>query len=115
MKSIVTPLTLFLRPKAVENLNNLQHFMADYALIQDLKQYRPQRKPITISRHNNSPALKVKRRMIVRDWFFFVIWYIRLKKLMRNFYDEKLLDNEVKTNSKKYSKLIEEKKQEGFF
>ena len=57
-------------------------------MIKDLKQYRPHRKPITdIPTHlENHPRIKRKRRLIVRDWFRIVIWYNRLKKVIREFY-----------------------------
>ena len=36
-------------------------------------------------------ALRRKRKLIVRDWFFFVVWYVRLKRIITDFYkqDEK--------------------------
>ena len=74
--------------------------MQTYYISADLKQYRPQRKPLTgipdsIKDH---PNIKHKRKMIVRDWFYFIIWYVRLKKLLRNIYSENLLEKELKTN-----------------
>ena len=27
-----------------------------------------------------------KRKLLVRDWFFYVVWYIRLKRLLNNYY-----------------------------
>ena len=33
----------------------------------------------------NKVALKRKRKLIVRDWFFFVVWYVRLRKIIRSF------------------------------
>ena len=32
--------------------------------------------------------VKRKRKLLVRDWFFYVVWYIRLRKLLVNFYSE---------------------------
>jgi hypothetical protein len=39
--------------------------------------------------------MKRKRKLIVRDWFFYVVWYIRLKKLLVNFYSEQLIEQEI--------------------
>jgi hypothetical protein len=36
--------------------------------------------------------VKRKRRLLVRDWFFFVVWYVRLRKLLVNFYSEQLIE-----------------------
>ena len=62
--------------------------MQNVFLIKDLKQYRPHRRPITdVPQHlQNKNVLKRKRRLIVRDWFFFVVWYVRLKKIIRTLY-----------------------------
>lgn len=36
----------------------------------------------------SKPVLKRKRKLIVRDWFFFVVWYVRLRKIIRSFYQK---------------------------
>ena len=36
----------------------------------------------------SKPVLKKKRKLIVRDWFFFVVWYVRLRKIIRSFYQK---------------------------
>lgn len=41
----------------------------------------------------------------MRDWFFYVVWYNRLKKLIQNLYDTELLQQELEGNSK-YSKIL---------
>jgi hypothetical protein len=42
----------------------------------------------------------------VRDWFFYVVWYIRLRKLLVNFYSEQLIEQEIDSNPEKYQGLI---------
>ena len=55
--------------------------------------YRPHRRPLTdVPTHlEGKTALRRKRKLIVRDWFFFVVWYIRLRRIITEFYkhDEK--------------------------
>jgi len=29
-----------------------------------------------------------KRRLLVRDWFFYVVWYVRLRKIVKNLINE---------------------------
>ena len=72
-------------------LNDMQHFvdrMQSQWLIKDLKQYRPHRRPLTdIPKHlEHKPSVRRKRKLIVRDWFFFVVWYVRLRKIITDFY-----------------------------
>ena len=93
-------------------LNDLQHFverMQSTYLVKDLKQYRPHRRPITEvpDKLQGKQVLKRKRKLIVRDWFFFVVWYIRLRKIIRSFYN-KDGKNAYMLFDPKYSHLIQQ-------
>jgi hypothetical protein len=47
-----------------------------------------------------------KRKLIVRDWFYYVVWYVRLRKLMRNFYSEQLLKSKLEIDKKRFRSMI---------
>lgn len=67
-------------------LNDLLAFMETFEnlLIRELlKSYRPRRRPITVNRSHESEKYKRKRYLIVRDWFFYGLWAIRLKKAIK--------------------------------
>jgi hypothetical protein len=51
-------------------------------------------------------ALKRKRKLLVRDWFFFVVWYIRLKKILKGVYQKETLNNFLIFNSR-YTQLFD--------
>lgn len=51
-------------------------------------------------------ALKRKRKLLVRDWFFFVVWYIRLKKILKGVYQKETLNNFLMFNSR-YTQLFD--------
>lgn len=58
-----------------------------------MKQYRPRKKPITandmVGQHPglaDNFVFKHKRKLLVRDWFFFVVWSMRLKKILSTVY-----------------------------
>lgn len=43
----------------------------------------------------------------MRDWFFYVVWYVRLKKLLLNYYcSEKLFEKELEENKEKYDHIV---------
>jgi len=72
-------------------LNDFHHFISriqSQFLLRDLKQYRPHRRPITEvpERLASKPSLRRKRKLIVRDWFFFVVWFVRLRKIIHSIY-----------------------------
>lgn len=67
-------------------LLTFKNYIEDVQIVQKLKQYRPQRKPIT-DRNKDVQELpenvRRKRRLLVRDWFFYAIWYVRLRNVER--------------------------------
>lgn len=66
-----------------------------------MKQYRPHRRPIVCEPGTKlSEKAKLKRKLVVRDWFFYVVWYVRLKKILKNLYSSGLLDHELESNQR---------------
>ena len=76
-------------PDLVTTLHALNEYIENYYIAQDLKQYRPQRKPIVASQVKSvskkvlkSESFKRKRRNVVRDWLYYIVWYVRLKRIL---------------------------------
>lgn len=75
-------------PDLVEGLRAVNEYIENYYIAQDLKQYRPQRRPMTASQVQQlgpmarTDAFKRKRRNLVRDWLYFVVWYVRLRRIL---------------------------------
>lgn len=71
----------------LNDLTRLLEFFQNFSINLDLKQYRPQRRPLCLPRNRQySEAVKRKRRLLVRDWFFYVVWYVRLRRLLNSYY-----------------------------
>jgi len=51
-----------------------------------------------------NPGIKKKRRLIVRDWFYYVIWYIRLRKIVRTLVREEEEGSE--TRDPRYTEML---------
>lgn len=86
-KNIIVNLT----PEAIVSLKDMADCFDNYYIAQDLKQYRPQRKPITKSQIKGlskelvkSEKFKRKRRNIVRDWLYFIVWFVRLRRILEH-------------------------------
>ena len=56
----------------------------------------------------NKPVLKRKRKLIVRDWFYFVVWYIRLRKIISSFYQKADEGTAYMIFDPKYKHLLEQ-------
>ena len=83
----VSPLQTQINPHILNDLHHFLDRMQTLFLVRDLKQYRPHRKPITEvpEKMAKIPSVMRKRKLIVRDWFFFVVWQLRLKKIVQQF------------------------------
>jgi hypothetical protein len=84
-----------LNSSILSRVEQLASFCENYLVLRDLKQYRPHRKPLTQVPPEAAlnPRVRRKRRLLVRDWFFYVVWYVRLRKLVRSVisrYDQQL-------------------------
>ena len=56
----------------------------------------------------NKPSVKRKRKLIVRDWFFFIVWYIRLKKIINSVYEKANASSAFLILDPKYRHLVEQ-------
>eukprot|EP00347_Sterkiella_histriomuscorum_P022380 403330690 len=111
MTLLFTPFKFSLTPQLVDDMSRFYEFVQNFSISLDLKQYRPQRRPICLSEMNNQDIqddhIKRKKKLIVRDWFFFVVWYIRLRNLLNNYYSEQLIEQEIENNQEKYQGLMQ--------
>lgn len=82
--AISGPVEFRMSPSVLNALHQFNYRCDMSYLVKDLKQYRPKLRPLTNCPPNmlkNRP-LKRKRRLVVRDWFFYAVWYIRLQRII---------------------------------
>lgn len=103
-----TPIRVRVNPQIMNDMAHFNSQQATMSIIKDLKQYRPNRRPMSNvpERIAQKYNVKRKRRLIVRDWFFFIVWYIRLKKILRGVYSKETMNNFL-LFSPRYSGLLE--------
>ncbi len=92
---LVTSAAVNLSPELAGSLVQLKEFTENYYLSFQLKGYRPARRVLTrMKKSTDSAEYLRKRKLLVRDWFFFIVWYVRLKKTLSAL-GAKGLENEV--------------------
>jgi long-subunit acyl-CoA synthetase (AMP-forming) len=76
-------------PSLLNGIQAFNYYLDNYYIALDLKQYRPQRRPIVPSMLEGvskkiikSEKFMRKRKNIVRDWMYYIVWYVRLKKIL---------------------------------
>jgi len=112
---LLTKVVLNISPQILSSLCTLREYTQNLVVMHELKNYRPKRRPLTdpeeikISEKLIGPiALEKKRRLIVRDWFFFAVWAIRIKNLIKNNAKSEV-DQEMKMRefNRLYSKVLQ--------
>jgi hypothetical protein len=72
-------------PEMLKKTKSLTEVLRTNYLIENVQDYKPMRKPYSnqskVVRNNvNDPNLKVKRKLVARDWLYYLVWFNRFKK-----------------------------------
>lgn len=106
MIALISSLRMTVRPRLVEDLRNFMEYMQYQMMLPFLQRYKPRRRPLSESVHPVTSSNKAVRRQIVKDWFAYVIWANRLKKVLRNDICPELFEEEIELNRHKYEKAL---------
>ena len=76
-----------IEPQIIQYFKNFMEIVRSYFIIESIQNFKPMRKPyekstILVNQYSNSAKFKYKRKMVVRDWFYYFIWYTRFKKVI---------------------------------
>lgn len=106
-----SPLHISITPQILSSFEQIYDFCENFVVLRDLKQYRPHRRPIVASSipesKRNNATLKRKRRLIVRDWFFYVVWYVRLRKIFNGIKDKGIMRRTASLADDKYYQILQ--------
>jgi len=80
---LMTKLYANIFPSIIHDVTSLTELLQTIMISKDLKGYRPYRKP-EIRECRNNQKINRKKRLLTRDWLFFVIWSLRIKRLYKN-------------------------------
>ena len=106
---LLTKIVVNINANIVEDMYNFKEYASNLLTIREVRNYRPLQRPITIEpKPTDSSKLKRKRLLIVRDWFFYVIWSTRLKEAAHAICErENKLSNDQLKFKKLFRKLVE--------
>jgi hypothetical protein len=73
-----------LNPSIIGKLTSFQDFLKGYFLNDPIQDFKPMRKPYDpksklVVEHCDSHLMRTKRKLVVRDWLYYFIWYSRFK------------------------------------
>ena len=83
MSRVINSVKVSINPSILDDLQTFAEYLENFMIMPDLKAYRPHRRPIVADMTRASEGVRQVRRQIVREWFHFVVWSVRLKKFLK--------------------------------
>jgi hypothetical protein len=86
-------------PQLILFIQNFIDFAKSYFIIEQIQDFKPMRRPYEKSNKivqnlKDVPKFKTKRLMVVRDWFYYMIWFSRVKKALYGNYFKNIIHEE---------------------
>jgi hypothetical protein len=85
---ISTPIEIQWDKMLMKRYNDIRDYVENFLIYYDLSKYRPKIRPVTGRGREVVQSLKKKRTRVVRDWFFYIIWSIRIRKSIKKLFAE---------------------------
>jgi len=90
---------LQIQPELIKKFSNLLDTLKSYYIIDSIQNFKPMRKPyvkssLLVNKYTKSSKLQYKKKMVVRDWFYYFMWYTRFKKIVYGTYFKNPLQEE---------------------
>lgn len=104
--ALISTINLVVKPYLLNDMRNFMEYMQYQNMIPHLKRYLPRRRPLTRYLHSSNPGIKRVRRQIVKDWFSYIIWANRLKKVLNNNICPEFFEEEIEIHKNKYDKAF---------
>jgi hypothetical protein len=72
-------------PEIIKMTEYCVDFMKSFYVIDPIQDFKPMRKPYNrlselVKKYKGDPSFSYKRKMIIRDWLFYLVWFNRFKK-----------------------------------
>ena len=86
-------------PDFLNKLSSFEEFVKSFYVNDMAQDFKPMRKPYIktselVIKYNKDETILRKRRLVVRDWFFYMIWFNRIKKAMYGLYYKNMIQEE---------------------
>ena len=96
-------LKLTIYPQLIQIIENFLDYAKSYYIIEQVQDFKPMRRPYDrtnelVIKFKENSKFKRKRKMIVRDWFYYMIWFLRIKKAIYGNY----FQNDIHEEFSKY-------------
>jgi hypothetical protein len=87
-------------PDFVKKLICFEEFFKSFYVNDMIQYFKPMRKPYEknceiIRKFSKDAKILLKRRFIVRDWFYYMIWFTRVKKAVYGSYFKSIIHEEL--------------------
>ena len=82
-------INLYIDNNISNKMNDLIFYFRNFSMITSIQKFKPKRRPysknsIIVSNNKKNTNFIHKRKMVVKDWFFFMIWSMRWKQMVNS-------------------------------
>ena len=110
---LLTNITVNICPNIIEDICAFIEYAKKLKIMKSIKNYKPTQRPIVGNlKVKNLAEFNRKRKLIVRDWLFFVVWAKRIEQAIEiNSKNDKEINSEQNEIEELYKKLLRKKKE----
>jgi len=106
----LSPLKFSFTPSVLRDLQNMIEFVENYYILHELQVFKPISNVITqrnsYDYRNKRSYSRTSKRNIIRQWFQYVIWSNRIKKVLQDKPCIELIDLEIISRKDHYSSML---------
>jgi hypothetical protein len=106
LTALMSAINVLIKPDFINDLKQFMEYFQYQMMLPYLKRFLPRRRPLTTHLYSRDPGINRVRRQIIKDWFCYVIWANRLKKVLSNDISYELFEEEIVVNKAKYDKAL---------
>ena len=107
LTALISTIRLTLKPSILGDVRQVMEYFQFQMMLPYLQKYKPRRRPLTIKVGSRDPSIRRVRRQIIKDWFSYIVWSNRLKRVLANDVWPEFLEEEIENNRVKYEKALE--------
>ena len=107
LTALISTVRLTLKPSILGDVRQVMEYFQFQMMLPFLQKYKPRRRPLTTKVGSKDPSIRRVRRQIIKDWFSYIVWSNRLKKVLANDVCPEFLEEEIENNRVRYEKALE--------
>lgn len=95
INTLITTINFSLTPDIIRDILKFQTFIEMFSYAKDLKRFRPLFRIESFLLPVTGPSQINKKKVVIKDWFRLILWYVRLRRAAKGKIPYELLEVEA--------------------